>query len=288
MGTVVDAATLEGRLGAPGLVLLDARFRLADPTAGRGLWAQGHLPGAHYADLDRHLSAPVGPGTGRHPLPAPEALAHRLSRWGIGPDTSVVVYDDAGGAIAARAWWLLRWLGHDDVAVLDGGLAAWMANGGRLESGHVAAAPGAFTPRPRPEWVVATPELAVGPHDRPGVLVDVREAVRYRGLEEPIDPVAGHVPGAVNLPWQGNLGPDGRLLPRARLAARYRAVVGDSDPGGVVFMCGSGVTACHGLLAMAHAGLGDGRLYAGSWSEWILDPARPVAGPEAGEGCPDQ
>jgi thiosulfate/3-mercaptopyruvate sulfurtransferase len=288
VGTVVDAATLARRLGAPDLVLLDTRFRLADPAAGRELWEEGHLPTAHHADLDRHLSSPVGPGTGRHPLPEPESLAHRLCKWGIRRSTSVVVYDDAGGAIAARAWWLLRWLGHEDVAVLDGGLAAWLEDGGRLERGNTPAAPASFTPRPRPRWVVGTPELAVAPHDRPGVLVDVREPVRYRGLEEPIDPVAGHVPGAVNLPWQGNLGPDGRLLPQAPLAERYRAVIGDSAAGDVVFMCGSGVTACHGLLGMAHAGLGDGRLYAGSWSEWILDPARPVAGPDAGAGLADQ
>jgi len=274
--TLIDAPTLRDRLGEDGLVVLDARFRLTEPSAGRALWAAGHVPGARYAHLDEDLSAPVTGTTGRHPLPDPGALAGRLSAWGVGPGTSVVVYDDAGGAIAARAWWLLRWLGHDDVAVLDGGIAAWEAAGGPVESRDPVPVPRAFTGRPRAGLVAAVAEVAAGVEVGSMVLVDVREAARFEGRAEPIDPVAGHVPGAVNLPWQGNLGADGRFLPPEALAARYRPLLagGEDMP---VFMCGSGVTACHGLLAMAHAGLGEGRLYAGSWSEWIRDPSRRVA-----------
>jgi len=274
--TLIDVPTLRDRLGEDGLVVLDARFRLTEPSAGRALWAAGHVPGARYAHLDEDLSAPVTGTTGRHPLPDPGALAGRLSAWGVGPGTSVVVYDDAGGAIAARAWWLLRWLGHDDVAVLDGGIAAWEAAGGPVESRDPVPIPRAFTGRPRAGLVAAVAEVAAGVEVGSMVLVDVREAARFEGRAEPIDPVAGHVPGAVNLPWQGNLGADGRFLPPEALAARYRPLLaaGEDMP---VFMCGSGVTACHGLLAMAHAGLGEGRLYAGSWSEWIRDPSRRVA-----------
>jgi len=276
MNTLIDASALGDRLGEDGLVVLDARFRLTEPSAGRALWAAGHVPGARYAHLDADLSAPVTATTGRHPLPDPGALADRLSAWGVGPGTSVVVYDDAGGAIAARAWWLLRWLGHDDVAVLDGGIAAWEAAGGPVESRDPVPVPRAFTGRPRAGLVAAVAEVAAGVEVGSMVLVDVREAARFEGRAEPIDPVAGHVPGAVNLPWQGNLGADGRFLPPEALAARYRPLLagGEDMP---VFMCGSGVTACHGLLAMAHAGLGEGRLYAGSWSEWIRDPSRRVA-----------
>jgi thiosulfate/3-mercaptopyruvate sulfurtransferase len=274
--TLIDTATLKNRLGEDDLVVLDARFRLTEPSAGRTLWAAGHVPGARYAHLDADLSAPVTGTTGRHPLPDPDALAGRLSAWGVGPGTSVVVYDDAGGAIAARAWWLLRWLGHDDVAVLDGGIAAWEAAGGPVDSRDPVPIPRAFAGRPRAGLVAAVGEVEAGVGAGSMVLVDVREASRFEGRAEPIDPVAGHVPGAVSLPWQANLGADGRFLPPEALAARYQPLLaaGEDMP---VFMCGSGVTACHGLLAMAHAGLGEGRLYAGSWSEWIRDPSRPVA-----------
>ena len=175
-----------------------------------------------------------------------------------------------------RAWWLLRWLGHEDVAVLDGGIGAWQAAGGLLERRAPDPVPRTFVGRPRDGLVAAVGEVAAGAQAGSMVLIDVREAARFEGRAEPIDPVAGHVPGAVNLPWPGNLGADGRFLPAESLAARYRGLLSAGD-GPPVFMCGSGVTACHGLLAMAHAGLGEGRLYAGSWSEWIRDPSRGVA-----------
>jgi thiosulfate/3-mercaptopyruvate sulfurtransferase len=215
---------------------------------------------------------------GRHPLPTPEAVARTVTALGITPTTPVVVYDASGGMYAARAWWLLRWLGHPAVAVLDGGLPAWMAAGGALESGERQPVPAA-EPYPLP----AVPALETITADelqrRLGAvtLVDARGAERYRGDVEPLDPVAGHIPGALNRPFTTNLGPDGRFLDAAALRAAFTRLLGERAGGEVIHQCGSGVTACHNLLAMAAAGLGDGVLYAGSWSEWCRDPARPVA-----------
>lgn len=259
------------------LALIDCRFDLGDSTAGERAYAAGHLPGAVYAHLERDLSGPVGASTGRHPLPDPAALARRCGQWGVGANVQVIAYDDGNGAFAARLWWLLRWLGHDAVAVLDGGLRAWLAAGGSLTTHVTAPAPRAFvTRRDDSRWVDAdtvTAELAA---DR-CVLVDARALERYAGEVEPIDPVAGHVPGAVPAPFTVNLGPDGRFLAPDPLASRWRALLAGRPPRALIAMCGSGVTACHDLLALEIAGLPGARLYAGSWSEWIRDPSRPVA-----------
>jgi thiosulfate/3-mercaptopyruvate sulfurtransferase len=276
---LISAAELADRFGS--VCLLDARFDLAQPAAGEAAYRQAHLPGALYTHLERDLSAmPPAPALcgGRHPLPTPEAVARTVTALGITPTTPVVVYDASGGMYAARAWWLLRWLGHPAVAVLDGGLPAWMAAGGALESGERQPVPAA-EPYPLP----AVPALETITADelqrRLGAvtLVDARGAERYRGDVEPLDPVAGHIPGALNRPFTTNLGPDGRFLDAAALRAAFTRLLGERAGGEVIHQCGSGVTACHNLLAMAAAGLGDGVLYAGSWSEWCRDPARPVA-----------
>lgn len=276
---LISVTDLQPLLGQ--VCLLDARFDLAQPAAGEAAYAQGHLPGALYAHLERDLSAmPPAPALcgGRHPLPPREAVARTLAGLGITPATPVVVYDASGGMYAARAWWLLRWLGHQAVSVLDGGLSAWVAAGGALEAGTRRPSPAA-----EPYALPAEPALAIVSADelqaRLGTvaLIDARGAERYRGDIEPLDPVAGHIPGALNRPFTTNLGPDGRFLDPKALRTAFTALLGERAAGEVIHQCGSGVTACHNLLAMAVAGLGDGVLYPGSWSEWCRDPARPVA-----------
>lgn len=275
--TLVELRWLQAHLQDPGVVVVDCRFSLADPQAGRRAYLAGHVPGAVYADLEQDLSGPVGPDTGRHPLPEPAQLARRFAAWGIGPGTQVVALDDAGGAMAARLWWLARWLGHRQVALLNGGHAVWQAAGLPLETGEVTRPSADFVARPDADrWVDAgyvAETLALGQ----GVLIDARAPARFAGEEEPIDPVAGHVPGALNRPFTTNLDEAQRFLPPDALRAAFLSLLGDALPSEVMHMCGSGVTACHNLLAMEVAGLPGSRLYAGSWSEWIRDPARPVA-----------
>ena len=274
--TLITAAQLrELQSTNAAVVVLDASFDLADTSAGERSHRDGHLPGARYVHLDHDLSGPKTGRNGRHPLPAREAFAETADKLGIGPDTQVVAYDRQGGVYAARAWWLLRWLGHGAVAVLDGGLDAWQAAGGTLESGPVdgPAAP----PYPAREPLVKTIDAATLLHQLgTAALIDARAPERYRGEVEPLDAQAGHIPGAHNRFHKNNLGPDGRFKPPGELREAFATLAG-ADPSRVVHQCGSGVTACHNLLAMEVAGLEGSALYPGSWSEWSSDPARPIA-----------
>jgi thiosulfate/3-mercaptopyruvate sulfurtransferase len=272
--TLIGVDSLRELLGNPRLAVVDCRFDLMNPEAGRQAFLEAHIPGARYADLNRDLSAPIGPRTGRHPLPAPYVFARRLGELGIRNDSQVVAYDEANGSFAARLWWMLRWVGHGAVAVLDGGFNAWTARGGALQSGEAEVAEQAFTPRIGAQAVVTTAEIELEPN---ALIVDARAADRYAGSVEPIDPVAGHVPGAVNHPFTANLDVDGRFLPAAELKRRWLERLAGRNARDVVAMCGSGVTACHNLLSLEVAGLSGAKLYAGSWSEWIRDPGRPVA-----------
>jgi thiosulfate/3-mercaptopyruvate sulfurtransferase len=266
---LVSASWLRERLGEPGLVVVDCRYRLGEPGAGKELWREGHIPGAAFMDLDRDLAAAPGEG-GRHPLPEPEDFQAAARRAGIGPDTLVIAYDEAAEGGAARLWWLLRHFGHDRVSVLDGGLRGWREEGGPLEAGgplqagaKPAAEPAQFIARPRTDDTRSASELAAAP---PRALLDARTPERYRGEVEPIDPVAGRIPGAANLPF-AELAPGGRFLAPDELRARLEAA--GAGPGrDPVAYCGSGVTACVLLLAAEVAGLGGARLYPGSWSEW--------------------
>jgi len=256
-------------------VLLDVRWSLAGPPGVDG-FRQGHLPGAVFADLDRDLSGEPGPGGrgGRHPLPTPEAAESALRRLGVCGNRPVVVYDDSAGTVAARAWWLLRYLGHDDVRLLDGGLSAWVAAGHPLTAGDTPApAVGDFRAAPGAMPVLDAVGAAAVAAD--GVLLDARAGERYRGETEPVDPVAGHVPGAVSAPTRDGADQAGRLLPAAALRDRFTAL-GAADGGVVGAYCGSGVTAAHTVLALEVAGL-PAALYVGSWSDWVSDPGRPVA-----------
>jgi thiosulfate/3-mercaptopyruvate sulfurtransferase len=257
------------------LVLLDCGFDLVDVSAGARAHAQGHLPGAFHADLERDLSGAKTGRNGRHPLPTREAFAATVARWGVKPGAAVVCYDDQGGAYAARAWWMLRWIGHDEVAVLDGGKAAWAAAGGALEQTMPAlqtdAAPYPIGRTSMP--TVQADQLLSASALR--TIVDARAGERFRGEVEPLDPVAGHIPGARNRFYKDNLAADGHFKPAAELRQVFASI--DGDAARVVHQCGSGVTACHNLLAMEHAGLKGSALYPGSWSEWCADPSRPVA-----------
>ncbi len=274
--TLVDPATLQAHLGAPDWLVVDVRHQLADTGYGERVYAEGHIPGAIFLHCDRDLSGPMTGSNGRHPLPSPVSLAARLGEIGIGGSTQVVVYDDAQGMIAGRLWWLLRWLGHDRVALLDGGLQAWLAAGGALDRQTPVLHPTSFVPEVR-DWMVDAGYVQAFLETSRMHLVDARSPDRFRGENETIDRVGGHIPGAVNRFFRDNLQADGRYKPAAQLRAEWLAVLGVWSAEQVVHQCGSGVSACHNLLAMEIAGLPGSRLYAGSWSEWCADPARPVA-----------
>ena len=263
--------------GSGSWVVVDCRFNLLKPEAGRAAYLDGHIPGAWYADLDRDLSAPRGPQTGRHPLPDPEQLRALFGRFGITPDTRVVAYDEGGGGLAARLWWLLRWMGHQQVVLLDGGLAAWQKAGLPLSQASPVPHQAIFQGQPGHMPVRDTSQVSSALARDAIRLLDLRAAERFLGRVEPIDPVAGHVPGAMNVPFAGNLAADQRFQAPVDLAQRYAPLIAGSQPGDIVCMCGSGVTACHGIFALELAGVQGVALYPGSWSEWIRSPDRPVA-----------
>ncbi len=275
--TLIDTASLARQLERSDLVLFDCRFDLANTGWGEREYATAHIPGAQYLHLDRDLSGPITERSGRHPLPDPREFARRLAARGVGADCQLIAYDQGNGAYAARLWWLARWVGLRHVAVLDGGFAAWRHGGLPLSQAEPK-----ITARELPvtvnENAWLTSEAVDALRSKPGnLLVDARGAERFAGRNETIDPIAGHVPGARNHPFADNLGADGKFLPVAQLRARWLTLLGSLPASAVVAMCGSGVTACHNLLALEHAGLGGARLYAGSWSEWIRDPSRPTA-----------
>jgi thiosulfate/3-mercaptopyruvate sulfurtransferase len=276
--TILSTSDLAQHLTDPDWAIVDCRFWLDDTERGRRDYRRAHIPGAVYAHMDEDLSGPIVPGkTGRHPLPEIDAITKMLSGWGIDSSVQVVAYDDAGASMAARLWWMLRWLGHEAAAVLDGGFPHWQKEGRQTRDGVETRSPRSFWPRPRPDTLVNAGDILAAMGGRKLRVFDSRAADRYRGENETIDPVAGHIPGAISAPYAGNIGPDGRFLPRKELRARFEALLGDVPAGQTAFYCGSGVSAAHNLLALAHAGLGEARLYAGSWSEWIADPSRPIA-----------
>lgn len=283
--TLVSTEQLAEHLADPGWVVFDCRTTLTDPAAGRRAYAHGHIPGARYAHLDEDLSSPVTETTGRHPLPDPSALAGKLSAWGVGPDTQVVVYDDSFGAMAVRLWWLLRWLGHETVALLDGGYPKWQKEKRPVTTEPPEIQPAVFHAAPhRALWADAA-QVDAARQDGRWKVLDARPEMRFTGDIEPLDKVAGHIPGTFNWPFEENLDLGGTYLPAEELREAFDRILGGTPPTHVIHTCGSGVTACHNLLAMEHAGLAGSLLYPGSWSEWITDPRRPVETGETGLLC---
>jgi thiosulfate/3-mercaptopyruvate sulfurtransferase len=276
--TLITAAELAGlQSAAPAPVLIDTSFDLADTDAGERRFRASHLPGSHYLHLDRDLSAAKTGRNGRHPLPDRAAFARTVAALGIAPGTQVVVLDGQGGIYAARLWWMLRWLGHREVAVLDGGIAAWQRAGGALTA-EPTPVPEASPPYPdRPSLAPRIDAAGVATRPPRRAVLDARSGERFRGEAEPIDPVAGHIPGALNRFHRDNLADGGIFKAPSALREEFAALLGDRAPDEVIHSCGSGVTACHNLLAMEHAGLAGSLLYPGSWSEWSADPARPIA-----------
>ena len=273
---LVDPAWLLEHLNDPDIRIADLRWYLLEPGRGRIEYLEAHIPGAVYLDIDTDLAAPPFQGPGRHPIPSPEAFAATASRAGIAPTTHVIAYDSVGGAYAARLWWLLRYFGHERVSLLDGGWPAWTAAGFPVEAGDVAPQPTVFVPRPNRLMVVDADTVETLRHNPRALIIDVRAPERYQGIAEPLDPRAGHIPGAVSAPYADAIDTNGRLLPADALRARYAALGADRAET-IVCYCGSGVTAAHTILALERAGWKNVLLYEGSWSDWSRDPARPAA-----------
>lgn len=276
--TLISAADLAAHLDAPDWVICDCRHALNDPEAGRQSYREGHIPGARFVHLDEDMAGPLSGKNGRHPLPAPEAFAETLGRLGITPDQQVIAYDDGSATFAARWWWMLRWIGHEAVAVLDGGWTQWVNENRPVTTVPPRHEASQYPVGPRDDLWVNVDFVSGHLHQDSMTLVDARSPDRFAGQNETLDPVGGHIPGAHNRFFRDNLEVSGRFKPASQLREEFSALMGTGSPHQVVHQCGSGVTACNNLLAMEIAGLSGSRLYPGSWSEWCADPSRPIAG----------
>ena len=270
LNTLICATELNQIIDDPDLRLFDCRFYLTEPKKGLDDYSKGHVLNSQYADLNNQLAGPISSNTGRHPLPDKAVFQNQLRKWGIDKNSQIVVYDDASGAIAARLWWMCLWAGLENVRVLDGGLQAWIEKGFELTKEFIEYNKTDFIANYDDKFWVSTKDIEISINKADTVLTDARANIRYRGEQEPIDPIAGHVPGAINLPFDQNLDADGCFLDQEALYKLHQ------EHSQTISMCGSGVTACHNMLARAHAGLNIGKLYVGSWSEWITDSTRPI------------
>jgi len=276
--TVISSTELNSNLDKKGWVIVDCRFYFDDPDLGYKEYLEGHIPGAIYTNLDQDLSSPIIPGkTGRHPLPEVSLMVESISFWGIDRNTQVVIYDNVEGAYAARLWWILRWLGHSSVAVLDGGWGAWVNGSHLVEIVEKNPNYKEFIPDIPAHYIVDAQFVDKIREDPDYKLLDARSLERYLGINETIDPIAGHIPGAISAPFRDNLTEEGFFKSKSDLQERFRRLLDDHDPNSTVIYCGSGVTAAHNIISMLHAGYGIPKLYSGSWSEWITDPSRPIA-----------
>ncbi|MDO8892501.1 MAG: sulfurtransferase [Sulfurimicrobium sp.] len=278
--SLVSAAQLAQHLNDPDWIIFDCRFTLSNPDSGRQAHQTGHIPGARYAHLNDDLSSEVTSHSGRHPLPDAQLLAQKLGKWGVDSSKQVIVYDDSFGSMASRMWWLLRWLGHESVALLDGGIQRWIRDGHPMTAEMPAITPTEFVAHPDSSMWVDAKCIEDALRSDKCLIIDARSEERFSGEREVLDKVAGHIPGSINYPFEDNLDMGGTYMTAEELREAYLDLLNGVEPQRVVHMCGSGVTACHSLIAMEHAGLKGARLYPGSWSEWITDPGRPV---ETGE-----
>lgn len=278
--TLVSAAQLAEHLNDPDWIIFDCRFTLSDPESGRRAYQASHIPGSRYAHLNDDLSSEVTATSGRHPLPDPQQLARKLGQWGVDGSKQVVVYDDSFGSMASRMWWDLRWLGHDSVALLDGGVQRWIRDGHPMSADAPVIIPTEFKAQPDSSMWVDAQCIEEALRSDKCLIIDARSEERFSGEREMLDKVAGHIPGSVNYPFEDNLDMGGTYMSAEELKEAYLELLNGVEPSRVVHMCGSGVTACHSVIAMEHAGFKGARLYPGSWSEWITDPGRPV---ETGE-----
>lgn len=275
--TLISAADLKALINQPNVVIIDSRHVLSDLEKGRRDYQANHIPTAQFAHLDEDLSGEIIAGeTGRHPFPSIEKITKNLSKWGIDEQVQVIVYDQGHGGIAARLWFMLKWLGHEKVAVLDGGWKNWETLGYPTDANIPEVTPKTFTPKPNADLLVDVQFMEQNIDNNELTYVDSRTSKRYRGEEEPIDPIAGHIPSALNAPWPENVGPDGLFLDKTTLAHRFLNLLKGQPKGPAIFYCGSGVTACHNLLALHHIGITTAKLFPGSWSEWIVDSEREV------------
>jgi len=274
--SIVDADVVNAHRNDPHWRIVDCHYNLQSHDEGYTLYSREHIPNAIYAHLKNNLASPCTSTSGRHPLPDIEKFKHWLASWGINHQTQVVAYDNANGSFAARLWWLLRWLGHSKVAILNGGFNQWKLQGYPVSSDMPQFPASHFNGQPNMSWLVSSNDIVAQLPRAEITLIDVRDAERFEGLHEPIDKVAGHIPDAINVPWKTNLDPQGLFLPPTQLIEQYRDLLNLKSAEKTVFMCGSGVTACHSLAALAYAGIEGARLYAGSWSEWITDAQHPV------------
>ena len=276
--SLIDASELKQLLPLKDLVIIDCRFALSDTNSGRNDYLAGHIPNAQYAHLDEDLSGPIIPGTtGRHPLPEVEAITQKISQWGISEKTQVVVYDQDHGGRAARLWFMLKWLGHEKVAVLNGGWKNWLKNELPVDTNIPNVSPSIFLPRPNMDWITSVEQIEQNLEQSNHLLVDSRSEERYRGDHEPIDPLAGHIPNAISAPFADNLAASGLFKSKEALSKRFEQLLKGYPLDKTVFYCGSGVTACHNLLALHYIGQDQAKLYPGSWSEWITKIQRPIA-----------
>ena len=275
--TIISTEDLYQNLGQDDWFIFDCRYLLKDPDGGLNKFRQGHIPGAQLADMDRDLSSPMTQTSGRHPLPDADSFIEKLCAWGVGNDSQIVCYDDLSGAFAARMWWMLNWVGHGKVAVLDGGIKKWTAEERPLETESKDKPRGSFTGKADPGMWVDIDFVQQRLEQGDISLLDARSSERFTAKDQKTDPVPGHVPGAVSYPFAGNLSQEKVFLPANELTQRFESMFSERQPGQIINMCGSGVTACHNILATRIAGLPWTRLYVGSWSEWLKDRARPVA-----------
>jgi thiosulfate/3-mercaptopyruvate sulfurtransferase len=274
--TLIDTETVASRLTDPAFVIIDCRYSVEDPPWGGREYFHQHIPGAAFASIDDDLSAPKTGTNGRHPLPDPEAASRTFARFGISEGVQVVAYDQDAGMYASRLWWMLRWLGHDAVAVLDGGFTKWLAEKRPVRSGTETHPHREFRGSPRAGWIADASEVQKVLGSRDWLMLDARAPERYRGEVEPVDKIAGHIPGAANHFYKWNVNDDGTFRSAAEITESFRKSIGRTSVSRVICYCGSGVTACQDLLALEHAGLPGARLYPGSWSEWLSDPSRPI------------